>query len=428
MQQEAAAARLPEAAPKYAAKPAPQPVQAQQLRAGTALKKSRLATSMTAAEMGGSSAPSERAPGQPSCSIAGTGSKGVAPQLAAAERSEAAATQPCRSGAAKKAAPAVRDTPGLTATPPQQQQRPAESKEPDSAAKQEGTVPANPGAPADSIATQTASQSQLQQQSSASALAQTQAAAQQAPTAAPYSGAPSRSSHSQHAGPENQESRPQALPGRGALPAAGPASEQASAWAVAQGSAETCAAAAAVQSGTSAVLEARSKAGPPSQPGAAQGPVAGADVADAPAAPQADAIAGHPVQQGAAQGAAGAAASPAPAPPPEHHMQWGLAAAARARARKARKAMGLPTEPQPAELTPELRAQYAAMAAKLGIRQSPELELAMGQADTAGAEASLFAQIKVCPLPQARSNPAVAKSAGVNCGCPLLIFALILLA
>ena len=300
----------------------------------------------------------------------------------------------------------------------------AEGTEPGSAAKQEGMQtqqcpPAIPGAPVHSSATQKASQKQLQQQSSASMRPQPQAAPQQAPCAAPASGAPARSSLAQHAGPKDVGSKAQALPHQGALPAAGPAQEQtvrqahASAQAAAERNAEGSGAAAAEQSSTPAVPQADANAGPLPQPGAVQGQMAAVDAANAPVAPQADAAAGPPMQQGAAA----AAAAPAPAPPPQHHMQWGQAAAARARARKARKAQGLPTQQQPAELTPELRAQYAAMAAKLGIKQSPELEQAAG---AAGAESS-SAQMKVCPLPQPTSNPTPANSARVNHACEPLI-------
>ena len=313
----------------------------------------------------------------------------------------------------------------------------AEGTEPGSAAKQEGMQtqqcpPAIPGAPVHSSATQKASQKQLQQQSNASMRPQPQAAPQQAPCAAPASGAPARSSLAQHAGPKDVGSKAQALPHQGAMTAAGPAQEQtvrqahASAQAAAERNAEGSGAAAAEQSSTPAVPQADANAGPLPEPGAVQGQMAAVDPANAPVAPQTDAAAGPSMQQGAAQGAAPAAAAaqaaPAP-PPPQHHMQWGLAAAARARARKARKAQGLPTEQQPAELTPELRAQYAAMAAKLGIKQSPELEQAAG---AAGAESS-SAQMKVCPSPQPTSNPTPANSARVNHACEPLNLHLFLL-
>ena len=288
----------------------------------------------------------------------------------------------------------------------------AEGTEPGSAAKQAGMQaqqrsPAIPGALIHSSATQKAPQKQPQQQSSASTHLQPQTAPQQAPCAAPASGAPARSSLAQHASPKDVGSKAQALPHQGALPAAGLAQEQtvrqahASAQAAAERNAEKSGVAAAEQSSTPAVPQADANAGPLPQPGVVQGPMAAIDAANAPVAPQADAAAGCPMQQGAA-----ATPAPAPPPPPQHHMQWGLAAAARARARKARKAQGLPTEQQPAELTPELRAQYAAMAAKLGIKQSPELEQAAG---AAGAE-SLSAQMKVCPSPQPMSKPTPANS------------------
>ena len=312
-----------------------------------------------------------------------------------AKQEAAAATQPCQSAAAEKAAPAVQKTLGLTSTRSQQQQSsPAEGLQ------TQKSSPATPGAPVHSSATQKASQIQQQQQSIVSARPQPQAA----------SGAPARSSLAQHAGHEDVESKLQALPHQGVLAAAGPVQEQtvrqahASAQAAAQGSTEKGAAAAAKQSILPAVPQDKANAGPASQlGGAAHGPMAAVNAASAPVASQAEAAAGPSMQQGAPQGAAAAAAAaaaaPAPAPPPQHHMQWGQAAAARARARKARKAQGLPTEPQPAELTPELRAQYAAMAAKLGIKQSPELEQAAGKADADDAESSP-AQPKVCPLPQ----------------------------